>query len=203
MADVTGQGLGAFKRRFKDMGDGTYAEVVATVGSTAASADQVQGNVASGAADSGNPIKVGGVHNTVLPTLDSGDRGDMQLDASGRLLVRGMSAISVGRLASSAATTNATTVKASAGTLLSILVNNTNAAIRYLKLYDKATAPVVGTDIPVLTMALEPLKNFAYPIPDGLEFSAGIGYALTTGAADADTVAVGAGDIVGLNILYR
>jgi len=45
------------------------------------------GNVASGAADSGNPIKMGGVYNLTLPTLDSGDRGNLQLTASGELLV--------------------------------------------------------------------------------------------------------------------
>lgn len=45
------------------------------------------GNVASGAADSGDPVKVGGVFNTALPTLTSGQRGDLQVDSSGRLIV--------------------------------------------------------------------------------------------------------------------
>lgn len=47
----------------------------------------VVGNVASGVADSGNPVKVGGVFNTVLPTLTTGQRGDIQLDSSARQII--------------------------------------------------------------------------------------------------------------------
>lgn len=45
----------------------------------------VGGTVASGATDSGNPVKAGGVYNSSAPTFTSGQRGDLQLDASGRL----------------------------------------------------------------------------------------------------------------------
>lgn len=47
----------------------------------------VGGNVASGATDSGNPVKVGGVFNTALPTITNGQRGDIQLDASARQII--------------------------------------------------------------------------------------------------------------------
>lgn len=47
---------------------------------------QVVGNVASGATDSGNPVKIGGTYNSSLPTLSSGQRGDAQVDSNGRLL---------------------------------------------------------------------------------------------------------------------
>jgi hypothetical protein len=40
------------------------------------------GAVASGATDSGNPVKVGGKYNLTPPTLIDGQRGDIQLDAS-------------------------------------------------------------------------------------------------------------------------
>lgn len=43
----------------------------------------VQGNVASGATDSGNPVKVGGKYNATLPTFADGQRGDVQIDAKG------------------------------------------------------------------------------------------------------------------------
>lgn len=46
-------------------------------------ARQSVGNVASGATDSGNPLKVGGVNNTTLPTFTNGQRGDLQLDTRG------------------------------------------------------------------------------------------------------------------------
>lgn len=42
------------------------------------------GNVAAGAADSGNPVKVGGKYTVTEPTLADGQRGDMSLDANGR-----------------------------------------------------------------------------------------------------------------------
>lgn len=45
---------------------------------------QVVGNVASGSADSGNAVKVGGVFNSSFPTLTTGQRGDIQLDSNSR-----------------------------------------------------------------------------------------------------------------------
>lgn len=47
----------------------------------------VGGNAASGASDSGNPVKTGGVYNTALPTLTNGQRGNFQVDSSSRLIV--------------------------------------------------------------------------------------------------------------------
>lgn len=46
---------------------------------------ELGGGIPSGSADSGNPIKVGGVYNATPPTLDNGDRGDLQQDASGNV----------------------------------------------------------------------------------------------------------------------
>jgi len=45
------------------------------------------GAVASGAADSGNPVKVGLKYNATPPTLDDGDRGDLQGDGNSNLKV--------------------------------------------------------------------------------------------------------------------
>lgn len=45
------------------------------------------GNVASGATDSGAPVKVGGIFNTAFPTLTNGQRGDIQLDTSARQVI--------------------------------------------------------------------------------------------------------------------
>jgi hypothetical protein len=47
----------------------------------------VQGAVASAAADSGNPLKVGGKYNASPITLTDGNRGDAQLDVNGYLKV--------------------------------------------------------------------------------------------------------------------
>lgn len=100
----------------------------------------------------------------------------------------------------SAATTNATSVKASAGTLYSVSVGSVNAAVRYLKFYNKASAPTVGTDTPVQIFSIPGNtagagREVQIPVC-GIEFSTGIAFALTTGAADADTGAVAASEIV-------
>lgn len=102
----------------------------------------------------------------------------------------------------SAASTNATSVKGSAGTLLGIQVININAAVRYLKFYNKATAPTVGSDTPVYTFTIPGATTgagFVWPIPTA--FATGIAFAVTTGSALADTGAVAAGDIV-VNLAY-
>jgi uncharacterized phage-associated protein len=47
----------------------------------------VVGNVASGAADSGNPVKIGGVFNTTQPTVANGQRVDIQSTNRGAQIV--------------------------------------------------------------------------------------------------------------------
>jgi len=96
----------------------------------------------------------------------------------------------------SAATTNARTIKASAGTVYSVKASNANAAARYLKLYNTATAPTVGTTVPVLTIPI-PATGFADVEfgSMGHRFATGISMALTTGMADSDTAAVAANEI--------
>ena len=91
----------------------------------------------------------------------------------------------------SAATTNATSTKASAGTVWSINASNINVAARYLKLYNKASAPTVGTDVPVLVIPLPAGVNTSVSFgSNGARFSTGIAWALTSLAADSDTTAV-------------
>ena len=76
------------------------------------------------------------------------------------------------------------------GQPLPVTASNINAAARYLKLYNKASAPTVGTDVPVLTIPIPAtgVVNIAFGT-QGFRFSAGIAFALTTGNADSDTTA--------------
>lgn len=106
------------------------------------------------------------------------------------------------RILSAAASTNATSVKASAGRLYAIQGYNAAGAVRYLKLYNKASAPTVGTDTPIKTLALPPGAGFAFDWPHGYSFTTGIACALTTGSADNDTGALISGDVLGLNLDY-
>jgi len=48
----------------------------------------VAGSVASGATDSGNPVKVGAKYNSTLPTLTDGQRGDLQIGSRGSINVQ-------------------------------------------------------------------------------------------------------------------
>lgn len=98
----------------------------------------------------------------------------------------------------SAASTNAASVKASATTLYSVAVANTGATTAYLKLYNKASAPTVGTDTPVATIMVPAGTGANVPLNDvGVSFSAGLAYAITGGASDSDTTAVTANQVVG------
>ena len=105
----------------------------------------------------------------------------------------------------SEATTNETVVKASAGVITTIsAVGMAEEAMSFLKLYDKATAPVLATDIPVMTIAIPTHTlgaGIVIPIPNGLNFSNGIALALTSGIEDTNAVAVLAEQVV-LNFTY-
>lgn len=48
----------------------------------------VTGPVASGAADSGNPVKIGGVYNSAVQAFTNGKRVDLQVDQRGGLLIQ-------------------------------------------------------------------------------------------------------------------
>lgn len=103
-----------------------------------------------------------------------------------------------------AATVNATLVKNTAGTLLGGYVHNRVTAERFVKFYDKATAPVAG-DTPIHRMALA--AGVTLSVADlvgahGGKFTAGLGYRTTTGLADSDNTAVAANDLV-INLSYK
>lgn len=96
----------------------------------------------------------------------------------------------------SAATTNATSVKTSAAVLYSITVSNTGAAAAFLKLYNKASAPTVGTDVPVLTIPIpaSSVQNIDFGTT-GHRFTTGLAFAITNLAADSDATAVAASQV--------
>lgn len=97
-----------------------------------------------------------------------------------------------------ASSTNATSVKASAGQLGGFLyVFNFAATLRYLKFYDTASTPTAGSGTPVWIVPIPPsYAGVALSIPAGLAFSSGIGYTIVTGLANSDATAVTASDVV-------
>lgn len=102
----------------------------------------------------------------------------------------------------SAATTNATSVKTSVGTINHLTISNNGATGRYFKLYNKASAPTVGTDTPVHTIFVPPNSTVIFPCwPFWLRLATGIAFAVTWGIAVADTTVIVANEIV-VNISY-
>lgn len=102
----------------------------------------------------------------------------------------------------STANDSKTVVKAIPGKVYKIVVNNANAAVRYLKMFNRATNPTVGTTVPDATFAIPPgtvqIFNFG---DNGWLFSAGIAFCLTTEATDAGSTGVSASEHV-VNIFY-
>lgn len=99
----------------------------------------------------------------------------------------------------SAASTNLTSVKTSQGRVSGGIVTNASASWRYLKLFNKNSAPVIGTDVPIATVGLPPNSqvNLGSVFDQyGIHFAAGIAYAITAGPADADNAAIGANEVV-------
>ena len=124
-----------------------------------------------------------------------------QISASVQAALSGFS-VSTYQLLSAAASTNGTSVKASSGSIYALTLFNASASNKYLKLYNKASAPTVGTDTPVLTFLVPPGGTFFLDRPAGIFFSLGIAFAITGAAAVADATALAAGDILCLNVEY-
>lgn len=83
---------------------------------------------------------------------------------------------------------NASVQKASAGNLFEISVSNPTATAAFLKLYNKASAPTVGTDIPLYTIPIPATGHIALEFGDlGKRFTAGIAMAVTGAIAATDT----------------
>jgi len=92
-------------------------------------------------------------------------------------------------------------VKAAAGQVYGLSLFNTSAAARYVKLYNKATAPT-SADTPVLRAFLPAGGGAVVPLDIGVAFDTGIAFRITTGYADSDANAATAGDVF-VNAAYR
>ena len=226
-------------------------KIIAGGNGTTTSPNVVVGNVASGAADSGAPVKIAG--KLVTGTLTAGSTGQrldvmsddygnlrsaVALRAAGGAVGDGASQNIIGytyatitnnvganylipanapwkfngtswdrdrkpnvskRIASSAASGNPDFLKASAGDLTKFWGLN-GAAITYVQIYNKASAPTIGTDTPILTFPVAANAAFDVTIPNGgLYFATGIAYAFTTDAAG--TTGAAAAAVTSCNII--
>jgi len=96
----------------------------------------------------------------------------------------------------SAGSTNASSLKATAGSVFGFIAHNTAAYAVYVKYYDKASAPTVGTDVPLYTVQIPAGLSFVWAPPIPISHYTGIALAITKLAADTDTTPVLAGDLL-------
>lgn len=96
----------------------------------------------------------------------------------------------------SANSTNGALILIGTSGLQAFFASNSGGTPAYVKLYNKATAPTVGTDIPEMVITV-PANGQVELTPgfNGYRFPLGLGIAITGGAADADTTAVAAGQV--------
>lgn len=86
-----------------------------------------------------------------------------------------------------AASTNSTNIKASAGTLCHLTAINTTVTTYYLRMYNLAAAPTCSSATgAVHTYPVLPSGGINIPLPVGETYSAGIGFCVTGGGSDTD-----------------
>lgn len=101
----------------------------------------------------------------------------------------------------SAATTNASVVKASAGQLFGWYIYNSNAAARKVVFHNAATTPTAGASV-LFSIVIPPTSGANVEFTNGIAFSTGIAITTVTGLADSDTTAVAANDLI-INLMYK
>lgn len=138
---------------------GAGAQTVQVINNESSSLQaQVQGNSASSATDSGNPVKIGAIANTTLPTVTAGQRVNVQADLNGRVYVNSVPidgikatySTSIVGLAQAALATDIFTITGSASktirvTRLEISATQTTAGNANIILLKRSTANSAGT----------------------------------------------------------
>ena len=92
-------------------------------------------------------------------------------------------------------------VKSAVGTVYGFSFLNTTASIRYVHFYAKATAPVLGTDTPVITIGIPASGTAVWEMTVGMASANGIGFTITSDNIAIPVTAGSTGDVVG-TIIY-
>lgn len=102
----------------------------------------------------------------------------------------------------SAATTNGALILTGTSSVQFFYATNEGASYAYVKLYNKATAPTVGTDVPEMIIPIPPaaagvpgMVNLNMGVFVCARFALGLGIAITRNAVHTDTTAIGAGEV--------
>lgn len=92
--------------------------------------------------------------------------------------------------------TTGVNIKSSAGQIYGYYLFNNAASVVFVKFYNKATAPTVGTDTPFLTVPLPANGGANVNFTQGVAFGTGIGIGASTGVADNDSTAPAANQVI-------
>lgn len=101
----------------------------------------------------------------------------------------------------SSADTNLTSVKVGASNFAGIQCYN-SGTLAFLKIYDKASAPVSASDTPIMTIAIPASNQVSFVLSINASTTLGLAYAITGAVADTDTTAVTLNQ-VSLNLFYN
>ena len=96
-----------------------------------------------------------------------------------------------------AATTNAAFAKAGAGRVYGWHFTNNTAAVKFFRIFNKTSAPTVGTDSPVIVIEIPANGYASFWTNTGIAMTTGVAYACTGAIADLDATATAANDVVG------
>jgi hypothetical protein len=102
----------------------------------------------------------------------------------------------------SAASTNATNLKASAGQVYGWYLYNNTGSAKFFKWFNKASTPTAGTDTPLFTVGIPANGGCVHEFKMGIPFGTGIGYTITGSVADSDTTNTAADDVHGV-VLWK
>jgi len=200
--------LGADGAHDMDLDSGQQAKASSVPVAIASDQDalEVVGDVAHDAADSGNPVKVGGKAATSTPSaVANGDRVDAFFDEYGRLNVKSEPLASGGldTFRSVDVDESEEEIKSTAGQVFGWFLFNGASSTLYVKFYNATAASVtVGTTTPFLTIPIPAGAGANVEFMHGIEFDTAITIAATTGVADSDTGAPGANELVA-NVFYK
>lgn len=180
----------------------TYTSVEITAGTgTHIAVDQIAGvdhqfvKLMDGTGDSTDPVATGnGTDDAALRTTIASN-----CDGQINIASRTSGGLTTYHLVS-AANTNATVVKASAGQVYGWYIYNSNASARKVVFHNTASTPTAGSAV-YFSLVIPAGGGVNVFIPQGIAFSTGIAITTVTGLADSDSTGVASNDLI-INLWY-
>ena len=166
-----------------------YAELTAEI--TAGRGNSVAGNALNVTPVGTTPVSGTVTTNAAAGTAAIGDVGvQYRANATGAATLANVNC---------PATAAAQQLKSGAGRLLGLTLSNTNAAARFVKLFNALSASVTpGTTSALAEIAIPPNRSVVWNLEGGAAFSTGITVMVTGGQGLTNNTAVTAGDVTGI-----